>query len=105
MEDSDLSDLLLRARRAQDRVDTSRQELYFETRMRPVLRVTRQRPGTLGRFQEWVRATALLAAATGVVAFFAISGWEEVETEDTLNAWWTNSSAAWNLQFFTEPQL
>jgi hypothetical protein len=102
MDDSEISDLLQRARRAQERVDTSRPELFFETRMQSVLKTVRRPHGGAGRFQAWIRASAILAAATGLLAFFSLSSWEEIDTEDTLYAWWTDNSAALNLQLFSE---
>ncbi|HEX2746547.1 MAG TPA: hypothetical protein VHM91_01000 [Verrucomicrobiales bacterium] len=100
MQDDELQNLLTRARRAQNRLDTSRSELAFATRMQSVLRTTRQDFGTAGRFQTWLRATVGLATVTGILAFFVLAGREAIESDDTLTAWWTNSSAVWDFQLF-----
>ena len=100
MHDDELSELLSRARRAQERLDTSRPELAFETRMQSVLKTTAQAPGPISRFHTWLRATVGLAAATGVLAFLFLAGRNAIESEDTLTAWWTGNAATWDLQLF-----
>jgi hypothetical protein len=100
MQDADYQNLLSRARRAQERLDTSRPEMAFETRMQSVIKTTRQDFGPAGRFQTWLRAAVGLATVTGIIAFFALAGREAIDSDDTLNAWWTDSSTAWDLQLF-----
>jgi hypothetical protein len=100
MHDDELSELLSRARLAQQRLDTERAELAFETRMQSVISGTAQAPGPVSRFQTWLRATIGLAAATGIVAFLFLVGRGTIEVEDTLTAWWTDNAALWDLQLF-----
>jgi hypothetical protein len=100
MHDDELSELLARARLAQQRLDTARAELAFETRMQSVISGTAQAPGPASRFQTWLRATIGLAAATGIVAFLFLVGRGTIEAEDTLTAWWTDNAALWDLQLF-----
>jgi hypothetical protein len=100
MHDDELSELLSRARRAHERLDTSRPELAFETRMHSVLKTTAQAPGPVSRFHTWLRSTVGLAAATGMVAFLFLAGRNAIETEDILTAWWSDNAAAWDMQLF-----
>jgi len=100
MHDDELSELLTRARRVHDRLDTSRPELAFETRMQSVLRNTAQHYGPVSRFHAWRRATIGLAAAAGIIAFLFFAGRDAIEPEDVLTAWWTSNAAAWDLQLF-----
>ena len=100
MHDDDLSNLLSSARRGQERMHTSRPELAFETRMQAVLKTTRQDFGPVSRFQTWIRATVGLATVTGIIAFLVLAGREAIDGDDTLNAWWTGNSTAWDLELF-----
>ena len=100
MQDNELSELLSSARRAASRLDTARAELAFETRMQSVVRGTAQGPGPASRFQMWLRATVGLATAVGILAFLFLAGRGAIESEDTLNAWWTNNAAVWDLELF-----
>ena len=100
MHDDELSELLICARRAHDRLDTSRPELAFETRMQAVLRNTAQHYGPVRRFHSWIRATIGLAAASGIIAFLFLAGRDAIESDDVLTAWWTGNAAAWDLQLF-----
>lgn len=100
MQDNELNDLLAGARRAQKRLDTSRSELFFETRMQSVVKATRQDFGPAHRFQTWFRTAAGLATVTGIIAFLVLAGREAIESEDILAAWWTDNAAAWDLQLF-----
>ena len=100
MQDEEFTDLLSKARSAQERLDTSRAELAFETRMQSVVKTTRQDYGLAGRFQTWFRSMMGLATITGIIAFLVLTGREGIDTDDTLNAWWTDNSAAWDLQMF-----
>ena len=100
MHDDELQTLFTLARKAQDRLDTSRPELAFATRMQAVVRTTRQDFGVTGRFQTWLRATMGLATVTGILAFFVLAEREAIVSDDTLTAWWTDNSAAWDLQLF-----
>jgi hypothetical protein len=100
MQDNEFNDLLSEARRAQKRLDTSRSELFFETRMQSVVRATPQDFGPANRVHTWFRAAAGLAAVTGILAFLVLAGREAIDSEDILAAWWTDNAAAWNLQLF-----
>lgn len=100
MQDTELSELLSRARRAAARLDTSRPELAIETRMQSVVRGTAQAPGPVSRFQAWVRATIGLATAVGVMAFLFLAARGTIDSEDTLNAWWTNNASIWDTELF-----
>ena len=100
MQDNELTELLSSARRAASRFDTARSELAFETRMQPVIRGTTQAPGPASRFQTWLRATIGLATAVGILAFFFLAGRGTLESDDTLNAWWTDNAAVWDLELF-----
>ena len=100
MQDDELTGFLSRARRAQERLDTSRAELAFETRMQSVIKTTRQNPGPEMLFQTWFRATVGLATITGMIAFLVLAGREAADADDTIHAWWTDNAAAWDLQLF-----
>lgn len=100
MPQDELSDLLSQARRAAERMDTSRAELAFETRMQAGIRGTAQPAGPVARFQTWLRGTIGLASAVGVIAFLFLAGRGAIEVEDTLTAWWGDSAAVWDLQLF-----
>lgn len=100
MQDNELSELLSRARRATARLDTARPEMAIETRMQSVIRGTAQAPGPVSRFHTWLRATVGLATAVGVLAFSFLAGREAIESDDTLNAWWTNNATVWDMELF-----
>jgi hypothetical protein len=100
MEDNELSEILSRARHAGTRLDTTRAELAFETRMQSVIRDTVQIPGVESRFHTWLRAVIGLATVAGVIMFLFLTGRGEIESTDTLAAFWTDSAAAWDLQLF-----
>ncbi len=100
MHDNELSELLSRARTAGARLDASRAELAFETRMAAVVRGTAQDTGPADKFHAWLRAVIGLAAAAGIMLFLFITGRGDVESADTLHAFWTDSAAAWDLQLF-----
>ena len=100
MHDNELSELLSSARRAAARLDTARAELAFETRMQSVVRATAQAPGPASRFQMWLRATIGLATAVGILAFLFLAGRGAIESEDTLNAWWTDNAVVWDQELF-----
>lgn len=100
MHDQDLSELMSRARAAGARLDTSRAELAFETRMAAVVRGNAQFPGSAGKFHTWLRAVICLSAAVGIMLFLFITGRGEIESADTLHAFWTDNAAAWDLQLF-----
>ena len=100
MQDNELSELLASARRAAVRLDTARTELAFETRMQAVVRGTAQASGPASRFHEWLRATIGLATAVGVLAFLFLAARGTIESEDTLNAWWTNNASIWDMELF-----
>jgi hypothetical protein len=101
MPDNELSQLLLQARQAAQRMDTSRAALAFETRMGAVLRQQQQAAaGPVSRFHTWLRATIGFAAATGVFAFLFLTTRPAVEMEDTLTAWFSGGSTAWDMELF-----
>ena len=100
MQDNELSELLSRARTAGARLDTARAELAFETRMASVIRGRAQSPGPASRFQTWLRAVIGLATAAGLLMFFFLTGLGDIESTDTLSAFWTDSAAAWDFQLF-----
>ena len=100
MQDNELSELLSRARTASARLDTARAELAFETRMQSVIRGSAQSPGPASRFQTWLRATIGLATVAGILMFFFLTGRGDIESADTLTAFWTDSAAAWDFQLF-----
>lgn len=100
MHDIELSELLSRARTASARLETARAELAFETRMAAVFSRRAQLPGPVETFHTWLRAVIGLAAAAGIMLFFFITGRGEIESTDTLHAFWTDSAAAWDLQLF-----
>jgi hypothetical protein len=100
MQDAELTSLLSSARCAQDRLDTSRPEIAFETRMQAVLKTTKQDFGAAERFQTWLRASVGLATVTGILAFVLLIGRETTDSDDTLNAWWSVNSGTWDLQLF-----
>jgi len=100
MPDHELSELMSRARAAGGRLDTARAELAFETRMAAVISRRAQLPGPAATFQTWRSAVIGLAAAAGVMLFFFITGRGDLESADTLHAFWTGSAAAWDLQLF-----
>jgi hypothetical protein len=100
MHDNDLTELFARARTASARLDTARAELAFATRMAAVISRRAQLPGPAATFQTWLRAVIGLAAAAGIMLFFFITGRGDLESADTLHAFWTDSAAAWDLQLF-----
>ena len=97
MQDNELSELLSRARRAGQRLDTARAELAFETRMSARVRGTPQSAGAEARFRMWLRGLMGLATATGVAAALFISTRGRAELDDTLAAFWTGNSTALQL--------
>ena len=100
MQHDEMSELLSRAHRAANRLDTARAELAFETRMQAIVRGTAQPEGPARRFQTWLRATVGLAAAVGVLTFIFLTGRAAIESEDALTAWWTDNAAARDLDLF-----
>jgi hypothetical protein len=100
MQDNELSELLSRARTAGERLDTARAELAFETRMQSVIRNTAQAPGPVSCFHTWLRAVMGLATAAGILMFFFLSSRGEIESTDSLSAFWTDHASAWDLQLF-----
>jgi hypothetical protein len=100
MEDNELSEILARARSAGPRLDTARAELAFETRMQAVARGTAQAPGPESRFHTWLRAVVGLATVAGVMMFLFLTGRGEVDSADTLTAFWTDNGSVWDLQLF-----
>lgn len=100
MQDNELSELLSLARAAGLRLDTARAELAFETRMQSVIRGTGQAQGPESRFHAWLRAVIGLSTVAGVIMFFFLTGRGEIESSDSLAAFWTDNAAAWDLQLF-----
>lgn len=96
----ELRELLIRARRAQGRLDTSRPELAFETRMQSVINDRQRAREPARRFRTWLRATIGLAAATAIFTFLFLAGRGTAQRDDTLAAWLTDNAAAWDLQLF-----
>ena len=100
MQDNELSEILSRSRAAAARLDTARAELAFETRMQSIIRGSAQSPGPANVFQTWLRAVIGLATVAGILMFLFLTGRGEIESTDTLSAFWTDSAAAWDFQLF-----
>ncbi len=93
--------LLQQARAAHERMDLSRFEYGFETRLAAALSRL-ERPATpVDQLMLWWKSATVLAAGMGIVIFFFIAGRGRVEAEDALAAWASQGSRPWNAQLFS----
>jgi hypothetical protein len=96
MNDSEFNSLLRNARRAAARLDFSREEYGFATRMHQIAATTAPdlRPVQLLRY--WATAAAATATLAGITAAFTMSTAQIRDREDALAGFWDSGATLWN---------